>query len=121
MHNAAMSENNQGPSRPLVGLVALGFLAAAVAVWWIDPDGQWAEGAKGGMVRIGVVFVCLWLALPGRFGSTPGTKITLKLFFIVIGIMAALAFRPKLFMVLLPFLGVITFIAVLFKPRTTQR
>ena len=42
-----MSENNQGPSRPLVGLVALGFLAAAVAVWWIDPDGQWAEGAKG--------------------------------------------------------------------------
>jgi len=120
-HNARMGEKNRGPSRSLVGLVALGFLAAAAAVWWFDPEGQWAEGAKGGMIRIGVVFVCLWLALPGRFGSTPGTKITLKLFFIVVGVMAAFAWKPKVFLMLLPFLGVITFIAVVFKPRTTQR
>ena len=116
-----MMDENQGPSRPLVGIVAVGFLAGAVAVWWADLDGQWAKGAIGTMIRIGVVIGCLWLALPGRFGSTAGTKISLKLFFIVIIGVGVICWRPRMVLYVIPLLGAISFIAVVLKPRTTQR
>jgi hypothetical protein len=120
-HNAVMSDENQGPSRPLVGIVSLGFLAGAVVMWWWDPSGQWAEGAFGTMIRVGVVIGCLWLALPGRFGSRAGTKISPGLFVIVIASVAVICWRPRLVLLVIPLLGVISFVAVVLKPRTTQR
>lgn len=116
-----MTDEYQGPSRLLVGIMALGFLAGAAVVWWVDPEGQWAKGAIGGMVRLGVVIGCLWLALPGRFGSVVGTKITMKLFFVVFAAVAVICWRPRLVLLVIPLLGVIGFIAVVLKPRTTQR
>jgi hypothetical protein len=120
-HNAGMRDENQGPSRPLVGFVSLGFLAGAVFMWWWDPAGQWAEGAFGTMIRVGVLIGCLWLALPGRFGSRAGTKISPSLFVIVIAAVAVVCWRPRLVLMVIPLLGVISFVAVVLKPRSTQR
>ena len=116
-----MTGESQGPSRPLVGVVSLAFLLGAACVWWVDPGGQWAEGAIGAMVRVGVVIGCLWLALPGRFGSAAGTKISLKLYFIVIAGVAVNCWRPRMVLLVIPLLGLIGFISVVIKPRTTQR
>ena len=120
-HNDGMTDENQGPSRPLVGIVSLGFLAGAVVVWWVDPSGQWAEGAFGTMIRVGVVVGCLWLALPGRFGSRAGTKISPSLFVIVIAAVAVICWRPRLVLLVIPLLAAISFVAVVLKPRSTQR
>ena len=116
-----MTDENQGPNRPLVGVVAVVFLVGAAAVWWADPAGQWADGAIGTMIRVGVVIGCLWLALPGRFGSAIGTKVSPKLFFVVIAAVSVICWRPRMALLVIPLLGVIGFIAVMLKPRTTQR
>ncbi len=119
-HNVAMTEPSGGPNRTLVGLVAIAFLVGALGVWWWDPSGHWAEGAIGGLVRIGVVIGCLWLALPGRFGSAPGTKISMKLFLGVMLVVAVICWRPRAVLIIIPLLGVIGFIAVVLKPRATR-
>ncbi len=116
-----MTDEHQGPSRPLVGFMSLAFLAGAAVVWWVDPDGHWAEGAIGTMIRVGVVVGCFWFALPGRFGSAVGTKITPKLFVTIFIAVAVVCWRPRLVLLVIPLLGVIGFIAVVLKPRTTQR
>jgi len=120
-HSAVMTEENRGPNRPLVGFVSLGFLLGAILVWWWDPAGHWAEGAIGGMIRIGVVVGCLWLALPGRFGTAAGTKVSPKLFWVVIAAVAVVCWRPRLVLVVIPLLGAISFLAVVLKPRVSQR
>ena len=55
------------------------------------------------------------------FVSRAGTKISPSLFVIVIAAVAVVCWRPRLVLMVIPLLGVISFVAVVLKPRSTQR
>lgn len=82
--------------RPTVGLIALGLLLAAAALWVWPVGGGGDLGLRPACLRIGLVMGALWLALP-QLQGLPGWLLRATAVAAIV-----IAWRPKLALVLVP-------------------
>ncbi len=116
-----MSSENQAANRPLVGVLSLGCLVSAGVLWWQGSQWGGTEGAIGALTRVGIVMGVLWFALPGRLGTPLGSKISPRVFFFTLGGIALIGAKPRIVFMMIPLLGVLGFVALILKPRSSQR
>jgi len=118
-HNADMSDNKVALSRPMVGVLALGCLATAGAIWAIAPDSQETQLWLAGFIRVGLVLSALWIALPTRTREAAWANVSRgTMIGIVLGVIA-LARLPL--RVLLPLAVAVSIIGFALRPRAKRR
>jgi len=81
--------------RHLVGLISLGLLAAAGAIWWRGAATSDLQFAQGVCVKCGITLFMLWLALPQLEKTRLWTAIPVAMLVVVA------VLRPQLLPVLL--------------------
>lgn len=118
-----MSSQNASVSRPLVGGIALGCLAAAVGLWVVQTrttqDGAGLQMWIAAFVRVGMLMSAFWLALPALQGKRFHGLISTEM---VIGfVVAALALARLQLRVLIPLFVLLAIAAMLLRPRPKDR
>jgi hypothetical protein len=114
-----MSNNKVAVSRPMVGVLALGCLATAGAIWAIAPDSQETQLWLAGFIRVGLVLSALWIALPTRTREAAWANVSRgTMIGIVLGVIA-LARLPL--RVLLPLAVAVSIIGFTLRPRAKKR
>lgn len=112
-----MTASSAPPSefkRSRIGWAALACLLSAAGLWWLAP-GQ--EGVMAGLLRIGIVLGCLWLALPATGGSLAWNKIIP----VIIGLAVLVAVSRRAFLFLLPGIVLLGILLALLRPRKKHR
>jgi hypothetical protein len=96
--------------KPLVAAIAVICLFAAGAARWQWPE---QEALQGSLLRLGIVFGALWLALP-KPGTSPrierGAGVILAAFFLLV-------FLRRSLLAVLPFLALLGVLIWVFGPR----
>ena len=90
--------------RPVVGLLAVGCLAAML---WVGPTYGWNSPAAAPLVRIGVLLATAWLAWPAIERLT-WRSLRKGGFVVALGAVALSAFRPRVFLPMLAVLFALT-------------
>ncbi|MGH7127927.1 MAG: hypothetical protein ACREJB_02165 [Planctomycetaceae bacterium] len=110
-----MSSKHVTINRTLVGVLALGCLAAALALWLAGPDQESLSLWQAGFVRVGLVLVALWIALPSRHRPAAWANLSLPMF--IGGLIALVALLRIPLRILLPLAVVLAIVGVLVRPR----
>ena len=118
-----MSQEKYPVNRISVGLVTLFCLAAALAIWWFDPqdnnqdDPQW-KMLRAAFVRVGCVMAAFWLALPTRFRKAAWANVSPTAFAGILLALFAAAYRPR---IVIPILIVLAIVGFFLRPREKKR
>lgn len=98
-------------NRTLVGVLALGCVAAGVAVGAFDSlENVWCAS----FIRTGVLLGAFWLALPSRGREAAWANVSPWSLAIALGLALMFVRRPKIFFVIV---GVVILAAVVIKPK----
>ncbi|MEX0715079.1 MAG: hypothetical protein WD066_00760 [Planctomycetaceae bacterium] len=113
-HNGSMETDNRiAINRALVGILALGSLAAGGAILYVR--GMEGDVLGPSLVRIGIVLGAIWLALPTKNREAAWARVSpVGLGFVLLSL---LALTSKRFVVLVPILIVAAIVGFLLKPR----
>lgn len=118
-----MNDGKVTLNRPLVGLIALGCLGAAVGLYFsgsysTENNVVMGTGAGAAFFRVGLLMAALWLALPSKGREAAWANVTPNtlagLFLALLGI----AWRPR---IAIPFLLVLGIVGLILKPRGKYR
>lgn len=106
-------------NRPLVGILAVVCLGAAVAIGVAFPDDNTWNLWQGGFMRVGLLLSAFWLALPTRNREAAWANLSPSTFIAVLIVLMALVRFPLRIMV--PLLAVLIVIGLLLRPRDKKR
>ena len=110
-----MNEQSVAINRSLVGVLAIGCFAASLLTWLTWPsDPMWYSG----FLRVGVLLVAFWLALPSRGREAAWARVSPWTFVGLILAVIGVGLRPK---VVIPLLVVLAIIGFVLKPRPKKR
>jgi len=105
-------------NRTLVGVLALGCLLAAAAVWIGAPgDNQWTMWCAA-FTRVGLLMSAFWLALPYGSRDAAWANVTPWSFLGIMLAVVGVAARPK---VAVPLLFVLAVVGFVLRPRQKKR
>ena len=116
-----MSDGKITINRTLVGMLAIGCLTAAAAIWIFaqTTDGEDnREMWRGAFTRVGLLMSAFWLALPTRDREAAWANVTPMTFFGILLAIAGIAARPK---VVVPALIVLAVLGAVLRPRPKKR
>jgi hypothetical protein len=88
--------------RTLLGILAAALLAGSVAIWAIAPAQSNLQQAVGVMLRLGLVFGAMWMAIPNF--TVIFTRVPPWLVAATFVGFSVVAFRPRLIVVVAPIL-----------------
>jgi len=110
-----MTDKRLPINRPLVAIIALACLAAALVLWIAWPEqGLW----YGSFLRVGVVMAVFWLALPARGREAAWARISP---WALGGIIVAIMLLPRFKHIVIPLVVVIALAAIFLRPRKRVR
>jgi uncharacterized membrane protein len=105
-------------NRTLVGVLALGCLLAAVAIWIGAPDDkQWTMWCAA-FTRVGLLMSAFWIALPYGNRDAAWANVTPWTFLGIILSVVGVAARPR---VAIPILIVLAVVGFVLRPRPKKR
>ena len=110
-----MSERRVVISRPLVAVIAATCLATALVMWLCWPDeGLW----YGSFLRVGVLMVVFWWALPAPGQESTWPKISP---WTMVAIVVAIILLPRYKQVIIPLLIALIVVGFVLRPRARFR
>ena len=116
-----MSDGKITINRTLVGVLAIGCLTAAAAIWIFAPTTEGEDNWdmwKGAFTRVGLLMSAFWLALPTSGREAAWANVTPMTFIGILLAIAGIAARPK---VVVPVLIVLTVLGFVLRPRPKKR
>ncbi|MBW3541680.1 MAG: hypothetical protein KY476_15535 [Planctomycetes bacterium] len=124
-----MSARTFRVNRPLTGVISLVLLGAWVVLWVVRGDPGDATGAagendstvrmwQGACLRVGLLMGALWLALPSKNREAAWANFSLPMLALFVGIVVAVAMRPR---IAIPLLIVLGLAALIIRPRAKER
>jgi hypothetical protein len=114
----SMSDEKITINRTMVGLLALVCLGASLTIWLMGPTEQFWRAA---FMRVGLLMLAFWLALPTRSRDAAWANVSPK---ILIGMALAIvvvAIRPNAVKVAVPILIVLAIVGFVLRPPDKQR
>lgn len=107
-------------NRTLVGIIALVCLGIYGYLFWIAPEDLFPQQdiATGAFMRVGLLMVAFWLALPTKNREAAWANLPPWLFVAVAVTIVVFATRPKVALLLLLVFGVLGFVL---RPRHKKR
>lgn len=107
-------------NRPLVGIIALACLGIAGYLYWLAPQDLFAQQdiATGAFMRVGLLMLAFWLALPSKNRDAAWANLPPWLFVALAVTIVVFATRPKVAILLVLFFGILGFVL---RPRNKKR
>jgi hypothetical protein len=126
-HNHGMSTQHPAPNsdtkkievnRPLVGVIALGCLVIAGALWQMpDSNDMWVAG----FMRAGLMTGAIWLALPTKNRQAAWANVPPRTLIGVVGGIVVVAARPRVLIFFVPILIALAVLGKVLKGRGADR
>jgi hypothetical protein len=117
-----MSDGKITINRTLVGVLAIGCLTAAVAIWIFAPttegEDNW-EMWRGAFTRVGLLMSAFWLALPTSGREAAWANVTPSTFFGILLAIVALVRLPL--KIVVPVGVLLAIVGAVLRPRPKKR